>query len=159
MKAARGKVVSLHYTLTDDQGIVLDSSQGREPLAYLHGYGNLIHGLETALEGREAGFATTVKVAPADAYGDYQPEAVFEVPRRQFPPQEDIQVGMQVQGESEHGIQSFRVVQVSDQAVVLDGNHPMAGKNLHFDVEVLDVREATAQELAHGHVHAHGHDH
>ncbi len=83
----------------------------------------------------------------------------FEVPRGQFPPDEDIRVGMQVQGEGEHGVLSFTVVEVNGQGVVLDANHPMAGKNLNFDVEVLGVREATEQELSHGHVHAHGHDH
>lgn len=159
MKAARGKVVSFHYTLTDDRGALLDSSRERGPFAYLHGYGNIVPGLETALEGTEAGFLSTVKVAPADGYGDYNPKAVFEVPRGQFPPEEDIQVGMQVQGEGEHGIMNFRVVAVNEQNVVLDANHPMAGKSLNFDVEVLNVREATAQELSHGHVHAHGHDH
>ena len=159
MKAERGRVVAFHYTLTDDHGLLLDSSRGREPLAYLHGYGNIIKGLETALEGREAGFLSTVKVAPADGYGDYNPDAVFEVPRAQFPPEEDIQVGMQDQGEHEHGLMSFKVVAVNGQGVVLDANHPMAGKHLNFEVEVLEVRDATAQELSHGHVHAHGHDH
>lgn len=159
MKAAHGRVVSLHYTLTDDHGMLLDSSRGREPFAYLHGHGNIIRGLETALEGSEAGFLSNIKVPPGDGYGDYNPEAVFEVPRGQFPPDEDIRVGMQVQGEGEHGVLSFTVVEVNGQGVVLDANHPMAGKNLNFDVEVLGVREATEQELSHGHVHAHGHDH
>jgi len=159
MKAARGRVVSLHYTLADDHGTVLDSSRGREPFAYLHGYGSIVRGLEAALEGSEAGFLSNVEVAPGDGYGDRNPEAVFEVPRGQFPPGEEIRVGMQVQGEGEHGVLNFTVVEVNGQGVVLDANHPMAGKTLHFDVEVLDVREATAQELAHGHVHAHGHDH
>lgn len=159
MKATSGKVVSLHYTLTDDHGVLLDSSRGREPFAYLHGHGNIVPGLETGLEGSEAGFRSTVRVMPADGYGDYNPEAVFEVPRGQFPPGEDIRVGMQVQGEGEHGILVFTVVEVNDRGVMLDANHPMAGKNLNFDVEVLEVREATEQELSHGHVHAHGHDH
>ena len=159
MKAAHGRVVSLHYTLTDDHGRLLDSSRGREPFVYLHGYGNIIRGLETALEGSEAGFSSAIQVSPTDGYGDYNPEAVFEVPRRQFPPDEDIQVGMQVQGEGAHGILNFTVVAVNDQGVTLDANHPMAGKNLNFEVEVLEVRDATAQELSHGHAHAHGHDH
>lgn len=159
MKATQGRVVSLHYTLTDDHGLELDSSCGREPFAYLHGYGNIIRGLEVGLEGSEAGFLSNIKVVPADGYGEYNPEAVFEVPRGQFPPGEEIQVGMQVQGEGEHGMLNFTVVEVNGEGVVLDANHPMAGKNLNFAVEVLEVREATAQELAHGHVHAHGHDH
>ena len=159
MKAAHGRVVSLHYTLTDDLGVQLDSSREREPFAYLHGYGNIIPGLENALEGCEVGFNSAIHVTPADGYGDYNPQAVFEAPRDQFPPDENIQVGMRVQGESAQGIVNFTVVGVNDQVVVLDANHPMAGKNLHFAVDVLEVRDATAQELAHGHVHAHGHDH
>lgn len=159
MKASHGKVVSLHYTLTDEYGVLLDSSRGREPFDYLHGYGNIIRGLETALEGREGGFHSAVAVAPAEGYGEYNPQAVFGVPREQFPPDEDIQVGMQVQGEGERGILTFTVVGVTEQQVTLDANHPLAGKTLHFDVEVLDVREATPQELVHGHVHAQGHDH
>lgn len=159
MKAAHGRVVSLHYTLTDDLGVVLDSSRGHGPFAYLHGYGNIIRGLETALEGNEAGFNGAIEVLPADAYGEYNPQAVFEVPREQFPPSEDIKAGMQVQGEGPHGVLNFTVVDVSDQSVVLDANHPMAGKTLSFQVEVLEVRDATEQELSHGHVHLHGRDH
>lgn len=159
MKAARGRVVSLHYTLTDDSGVQLDSSREREPFAYLHGYGNIIAGLEAALEGCEAGFSSAIHLTPAEGYGEYNPEAVFEAPRAQFPPGENIQIGMRVQGEGERGILNFTVVDVNDQVVVLDANHPMAGKNLHFAVEVLAVRDATAQELAHGHAHTHGHDH
>jgi len=159
MKAAHGRVVSLHYTLTDDLGVLLDSSRGQEAFAYLHGYGNIIPGLESALEGCEAGFNSAIHVAPADGYGDYNPEAVFEIPRDQFPPDEDIQVGMQIQGEGAAGVMTFTVVGVTEQGIMLDANHPMAGKALHFEVEVLDVRDATEQELAHAHVHSHGHDH
>ena len=115
MKAAHGRVVSLHYTLTDDLGVVLDSSRGHGPFAYLHGYGNIIRGLENALEGNEAGFNGAIEVLPADAYGEYNPQAVFEVPREQFPPGEDIKAGMQVQGEGPHGVLNFTVVDVSDQ--------------------------------------------
>ena len=159
MKAAQGKIVSLHYILTDDSGAVLDSSRGHEPFAYLHGYGNIIRGLEAALEGCEAGFSGAIRVLPADGYGELNPQAVFEVPRDQFPPSEDIQIGMQIQGEGEHGVMNFMVVGVNDQSIMLDDNHPMAGKTLNFEVELLSVREPTPQELAHGHVHAHGHDH
>lgn len=159
MKAARDTIVSLHYTLTDESGAVLDSSTAHEPFAYLHGYGHIIRGLEAALEGCEPGFNGAVQVAPADGYGERNPQAVFEVPRDQFPATEDIQVGMQVQGEGAHGAMNFMVIGINDQSVVLDANHPMAGKTLNFAVELLAVREATAQELAHGHVHSHGHDH
>ncbi len=159
MKATQGKIVSFHYTLTDDRGVLLDSSQGREPFSYLHGHGHIVPGLETELEGREAGFSGAIQVSPANGYGEYNPQAVFEVPRNRFPPNEEIEVGMQVQGEGEHGILHFTVVEVGDRGVVLDANHPMAGKTLNFQVEVLQVRDATAQELAHGHVHADGRDH
>lgn len=159
MKATQDKIVSLHYTLTDDHGVLLDSSHGREPFSYLHGHGHIIPGLEAELEGCEVGFNAAIQVAPAEGYGEYNPQAVFEVPRDRFPPSEDIQTGMQVQGEGEHGVLSFTVVEVNDQGVVLDANHPMAGKTLNFQVEVLQVRDATAQELAHGHSHPDGHDH
>ncbi len=159
MKAAHGRVVALHFTLTDDLGVQLDSSRGHEPFVYLHGFGSIIPGLENALEGREAGFSSSIPVSLADGYGEYNPQAVFEAPRGQFPPDENIQVGMRVQGEGAQGMLNFTVVGVNDQVVVLDANHPMAGKNLHFAVDVLEVRDATAQELAHGHVHARGHDH
>ena len=99
MKAAQNKIVSLHYTLTDESGAVLDSSREGEPFVYLHGHGQIIRGLEAALEGCEAGFNGAIQVAPADGDGERNPQAVFEVPRDQFPPSEDIQVGMQVQGE------------------------------------------------------------
>jgi FKBP-type peptidyl-prolyl cis-trans isomerase SlyD len=158
MKATQDKIVSLHYTLTDDHGVLLDSSRGREPFSYLHGYGHIVPGLEAGLEGCEAGFNAAIQVAPADGYGEYNPQAVFEVPRDRFSPSEEIQAGMQVQGESEHGILNFTVVAVNDQDVVLDANHPMAGKTLNFQVEVLQVRDATAQELSHGHVHTDGCD-
>ncbi|MCB1777757.1 MAG: peptidylprolyl isomerase [Candidatus Competibacteraceae bacterium] len=159
MKATQDRVVSLHYTLTDDHGLLLDSSRGRDPLAYLHGHGHIIQGLESALEGREAGFSGSVQVSPADAYGEYDPQGVFEAPRDQFPPGEDIQAGMRVQAEGPQGTMNFTVLSANDQGVMLDANHPLAGKTLNFEVELLEVREATAQELAHRHAHAHGHDH
>ncbi|HRX70796.1 MAG: peptidylprolyl isomerase [Gammaproteobacteria bacterium] len=159
MKATQDRVVSLHYTLTDDHGLLLDSSRGRDPLAYLHGHGHIIQGLESALEGCEAGFSGSVRVPPADAYGEYDPQGVFEAPRDQFPPGEDIQAGMRVQAEGPQGIVNFTVLSANDQGVMLDANHPLAGKTLNFEVEVLEVRQATDQELAHRHVHAHGHDH
>jgi FKBP-type peptidyl-prolyl cis-trans isomerase SlyD len=159
MKAANGRVVSMHYTLTDDAGNTIDSSRGRDPFVYLHGHGNIISGLETALEGAEAGFKSAVTLQPSEGYGEYNPKAVFEVPKEQFPSGEDIQVGMQVQGEGPQGIVAFTVVELTDNEVVLDGNHPLAGKTLSFDVEIITVREATDQELEHGHVHAHGHHH
>ena len=160
MKAASGMVVSMHYTLTDDAGEVLDTIQGRGPFDYLHGHGNIIPGLESRLEGAEPGFKDKVTVAPADGYGERNDQAVFDVPRDQFPPDEEIRVGMQVHGEGPQGVIAFTVVDVAEDSIRLDGNHPLAGKTLHFDVEILDIRAASEEEIAHGHVHGpHGHHH
>jgi FKBP-type peptidyl-prolyl cis-trans isomerase SlyD len=160
MKTANGMVVTMHYTLTDEAGTVLDSSDGREPLSYLHGHGNIIPGLEKALEGAGAGFKSSVTVSPEEGYGDRNPDAVFEAPKEHFPPDIDITPGARVYAEGPQGPVSFTVVEQSESGVTLDANHPLAGQTLHFEVEVLDVREATAEELEHGHVHgAGGHEH
>jgi FKBP-type peptidyl-prolyl cis-trans isomerase SlyD len=160
MKTASGMVVTMHYTLTDDAGTVLDSSEGREPLAYLHGHGNIIPGLEKALEGSEPGFKSSVTVPPGEGYGEKNPEAVFEAPREHFPPEMELAPGNQVYAEGPRGPVTFTIVDTSDSGVVLDANHPLAGQTLHFDVEVVEVREATQEELEHGHVHGEGgHEH
>jgi FKBP-type peptidyl-prolyl cis-trans isomerase SlyD len=160
MKTAHNTVVSLHYTLTDDEGSVLDSSSGRDPFAYLHGHGNIIPGLEKALEGTSAGHKSVVDVNPVDGYGEKNPELIFEAPREHFPPEMKLETGARVYAEGPEGPISFAVVELTDKGAVLDGNHPLAGKRLHFDVEVIDVRAATSEELAHGHVHgADGHHH
>jgi FKBP-type peptidyl-prolyl cis-trans isomerase SlyD len=158
MKTIAGRVVAMHYTLTDDSGEVLDSSAGGEPLAYLHGHNNIVVGLEKALEGAEAGFKSRVIVAPAEGYGEKNLKAIFEEPRASFSPDMKLEPGMQIQGDGKHGPVAFTVIALTDTGVMLDGNHPLAGKTLHFDVEVVKVRKATADELAHGHVHT-GHDH
>jgi FKBP-type peptidyl-prolyl cis-trans isomerase SlyD len=160
MKAASGMVVRMHYTLTDDSGEVLDSSQGSDPLAYLHGHGNIIPGLERALEGKEAGHKSKVTVAPADGYGEVNQEAIFEAPREHFPPEMTLEVGQRVHAEGPNGNITLTVVKLTDKGAVLDANHPLAGKTLHFDVELVEVRAATKEELTHGHVHgAGGHHH
>lgn len=160
MQIAKDKVVSIDYTLTDDEGTVLDSSQGREPLAYLHGAGNIIPGLESGLEGRSAGEQLQVKVAPADGYGERSDEAVQRVPRQLFEGVDEIQPGMQFHAESASGVQVVTVKAVEDDAVVIDVNHPLAGVTLNFDVKIVEVRDASAEELEHGHVHgAGGHHH
>jgi FKBP-type peptidyl-prolyl cis-trans isomerase SlyD len=156
MKAAPGMVVSMHYTLTDDSGDVLDSSRGGEPFSYLHGHNNIIPGLEKALEGTEAGFKSKVTVAPIEGYGEKNPEAVFEAPREHFPPDMKLEIGARVYADGPNGPITLTVVKLTDSGAVLDANHPLAGKTLHFDVEITTVRSATAEELAHGHVHGEG---
>ncbi len=154
MQIAKDSVVSIHYTLTDDAGAVLDSSDGNEPLAYLHGNGNLIPGLEAELTGKAKGAKLEVKVAPKDGYGEFDPQLVHQVPKRQF--DGDIEVGQRFHA----GPSVVTVTKILGDMVTVDGNHPLAGKSLHFKVEVMDVRAATEEELEHGHVHgAGGHHH
>jgi len=161
MKIERGRVVRMHYTLRDELGATIESSGGREPLAYLHGYGNLIPGLEKALDGSLAGLRTTVTVGPRDAYGEKDPAAVIRAAREDFPEGLKLEPGVEVQAETPDGPITFMVVAVEEKEAVLDANHPLAGKTLTFDLEIVDVRDATAEEIAHGHVHgaggAHGH--
>ncbi len=159
MKIADKSVVSIDYTLKNDDGRILDTSEGREPLSYLHGYGNIISGLEEALTDKSAGDKINVSIPPEKAYGVRNEEAILQVNRDQFEGVDEIQVGMEVQTQSEHGIQLFTVSKIMGDTILLDGNHPLAGETLHFDVEVRDVREATEEELAHGHVHGPGGHH
>ncbi len=159
MQIAQDKVVLIHYTLRNDSGEVLDSSSGGDALAYLHGQGNIIPGLEKALEGKQAGYKLSVKVEPAEGYGQRDAQLVQQVPRRQFGGA-NVQPGMQFHAQTSQG--QNRVVTVKSivgDMVTVDGNHPLAGENLHFDVEVTDVRDATAEELEHGHVHGPGGHH
>jgi FKBP-type peptidyl-prolyl cis-trans isomerase SlyD len=156
---AKDQVVSFHYTLTDEQGTVIDKSEG-QPLVYLHGAGNIIPGLENALVGKVVGDKLTVTVQPADGYGEYQPEMVQDVPRNLFQGVDNIEVGMQFQAQADDGMQVVTVKDVTDEVVIVDGNHPLAGQVLNFDVEIVEIRDASAEELAHGHVHgAGGHHH
>lgn len=161
MKIGKGCVVRMNYTLRDESGVTIESSEGREPLTYLHGLGHLIPGLEKTLDGSQAGLKTTVTVRPQDAYGEKDPQAVIRAERSDFPEGLTLEPGVEVQAETPDGPITFIVMSLDGADVVLDANHPLAGKTLTFDVEVLEVREATADELAHGHVHgpggAHGH--
>lgn len=157
---ANDTVVQFNYTLTNNKGETLDQSQG-EPLAYLHGHGNIIPGLERELEGKQAGDKLTVTVAPADAYGEYMAEAVQEVPRSNFQGVDTIEKGMQFQSQTDDGhVMLVTVKDANDEIVVVDGNHPLAGQTLTFDVEIVDVRKASDEEISHGHAHgAGGHHH
>jgi len=160
MSVAQDQVVSIHYTLKNDAGEVIDASPAGEPLAYLHGHGNLIAGLERELTGRIAGDKLQVKVAAADAYGEYDPALVQRVPRRALKGIADVRVGMRLQAQSERGARPVTVTQLAGDMVTLDGNHPLAGQNLNFEVEIAAVRPATPEELSHGHVHGpDGHHH
>lgn len=156
---ALNHVVLFHYTLTNAEGETLDQSQG-EPLAYLHGAGNIIPGLENALTGKVVGDKLTVNVPAAEGYGEYNAEMVQEVPRNMFQGVDDIQPGMQFQAQTDDGMQVVTVKDVSDESIFVDANHPLAGQDLNFDVEIVDIRPASQEELDHGHVHgAGGHHH
>jgi FKBP-type peptidyl-prolyl cis-trans isomerase SlyD len=160
MAIAQNDVVSIHYTLRSDSDQVLDSSTGAEPLAYLHGHGNLIPGLERQLTGCNVGDRLTLKVAPAEGYGEYDRALVQQVPRRALKGIGDLRVGMRLQAATEQGPRVVTVTRIAGDLVTLDGNHPLAGQNLNFEVEITAIRPATEEELAHGHVHgAGGHHH
>jgi FKBP-type peptidyl-prolyl cis-trans isomerase SlyD len=159
MQIAEQRVVSIHYTLTDDRGETLDSSRGHEPLTYLHGAGNLVQRLEKALEGKQAGDQLTVKVTPEEGYGLRDEKLIQSVPRRMFKGIGDLRVGLRLQAQSDHGVRMVTVTRIAGDMITLDGNHELAGQNLNFDVEVTEVREASAEELEHGHVHGPGGHH
>jgi FKBP-type peptidyl-prolyl cis-trans isomerase SlyD len=155
MPIATNDVVTIHYTLKDDADKVIDSSSGGEPMAYLHGHGNIIPGLERELAGKSVGERLTVRVPPADGYGEYDRALVQQVPRRALKGIASLKVGMRLQA----GHQAVTVTRIAGDMVTLDGNHPLAGQNLNFDVEITAVRPATEEELAHGHVHGSGGHH
>ena len=147
-------VVSIHYTLTDNEGNVLDSSEGAEPLTYLHGAGNIIPGLEKALVGKVEGDTQQVTVQPAEGYGEVMSELMQTVDKAAFQGVESVEVGMSFEAQTSDGsVQHIVVSKVDGDQVTVDANHPLAGVVLNFDVEIVSVREATEEEIAHGHVH------
>ncbi len=155
MQIEKHKVASIHYTLKNNEGTVLDTSSGGSPLVYIHGIGNLIPGMEEGLEGKQKGDKVALKVAPEKGYGEKDDRMVQQVPRTAFGKQE-IKVGQQFQ--TDRG-QVVTVTNVGLDQITVDGNHPLAGVELNFDVEVMDVRNATPDEIAHGHVHGPGGHH
>ena len=160
MEITADRVVLIHYTLKDDSGEVLDSSAGGEPLAFIQGHGNLVPGLEKALEGKQDGYTAAVTLAPAEGYGTRDEALVQRVPKRSLQGAGEIRKGMQFQARTDDGMRLFTVTGVAGDMVTLDGNHPLADRTLHFDIEVVSVRDATGEELEHGHVHgAGGHHH
>jgi FKBP-type peptidyl-prolyl cis-trans isomerase SlyD len=158
MKIEKNIAVTLRYKVSDLQGKLLD--QSNEPMVYLHGgYGNTFPKIEEALEGKEVGFQTTIELQPADAFGERDESLLQTIPKTQFPP--GVKVGGQLEGRAENGQSiAFTVVKIKGPEVHLDGNHPMAGKSLRFSIAVTDLRAASEEEIAHGHVHGeHGHHH
>jgi FKBP-type peptidyl-prolyl cis-trans isomerase SlyD len=159
MQIAERCVASFHYTLTNDKGEVLDSSTGHGPMTYLHGAGNIVPGLEKAMAGRSAGDKFKVSVAPEEAYGRHNPELVQVVPKRAFQGARELRPGMQFEAQSDQGPMSVTITTIVGDQVTVDGNHPLAGQTLHFAIEVTGVRDATVEELSHGHVHGEGGHH
>lgn len=154
MQIAQNTVAAIDYTLKDDAGEVLDSSEGREPLNYLHGAGNLIPGLEQALEGSTEGDSLQVTVSPEEGYGTRSEELVQAVPMDAFAGVDEVEAGMRFQATDDQGnVRVVTVTDVADDQVTVDANHPLAGQQLHFDVSVVEVREASSEEIEHGHVH------
>ncbi len=156
MNITSGKVVHIHYTLTDDAGELLDTSAGQEPLAYLHGAGNIIPGLENALEGKTVGDTLSVVVPPEEGYGLYNAELVETVLLSQFPDPSQVEVGARFGVQAGDMMYIATVTDIVGDRVTFDMNHPLAGVTLHFDVAVVGVEDATPEELAHGHVHTPG---
>jgi FKBP-type peptidyl-prolyl cis-trans isomerase SlyD len=156
MQIAKDKVVHIHYTLTDKEGQVLDSSKNADPLAYIHGIGALIPGLESELEGKETGDKLLAEIQPSDAYGEWDENKQHVISKAGFRGTEELKAGMRVQVDTGQGHAVAMVTRIDGEEVTLDLNHPLAGMTLHFDVEVMEVRDATESELDHGHVHGPG---
>ncbi|MFW5685992.1 MAG: FKBP-type peptidyl-prolyl cis-trans isomerase [Spirochaetota bacterium] len=153
MEVTKDRVVKIAYTLKDDQGAVLDSSENHGDLEYIHGHQNIVEGLEEALEGKDIGDSVETTVVPEKGYGERHDQLVFTVPRSNMP-DGDLEPGMQFAAQDKEGNQQVvTLVDVGDEEVKLDANHPLAGQTLHFNVTVNDVREASDEEIEHGHVH------
>ncbi|HIG65107.1 MAG TPA: peptidylprolyl isomerase [Methyloprofundus sp.] len=159
MKNTENPVVSIHYTLTNKAGEKLDSSIGAEPLSYLHGAGNIIPGLESALSESSVGDKLTVTIEAADAYGERNEQQIQTVGKEMFQGIDTIEVGMQFQADSSNGPAVVTITEIEEDNITIDGNHPLAGEQLTFDVEVMDIRPATETEMEHGHIHGAGCNH
>ncbi|HEY1686000.1 MAG TPA: peptidylprolyl isomerase [Tepidisphaeraceae bacterium] len=160
MEIRKDTVVSFDYTLTNDKGEQLDTSQGGQPLVYLQGHQQIIPGLEAAMEGKQPGDHFSAMVQPADAYGVHDAALVQKVPLKMFPNDRPIMLGQEYRSQSEQGSFVVRIVEIDNENVTVDGNHPLAGQTLNFDITVREARQATKEELEHGHAHGpdgHGH--
>lgn len=159
MNVEKDKVVSIAYTLKNDAGQIIDSSEENGDLSYLHGHDNIVEGLESALDGKAVGDSVETTVEPEQGYGVRDESLLFTVERSKMP-DEELTIGMQFAAQDKAGNQHvMTLVEIEDDTVKLDGNHPLAGERLHFDVQVSDVRDAQAVELEHGHVHDPNHEH
>ncbi|MGZ4981008.1 MAG: FKBP-type peptidyl-prolyl cis-trans isomerase, partial [Methylobacter sp.] len=156
MQVADNMAVSIHYTLTNDDGEVLDSSKGDDALVYLHGTGNIIPGLEAALTGKAVGDKFNVRIEAKDAYGEQHDEMIQVIPRSMFEGIDELDVGMMFHADVSSGSGEVTIVKIDGDDITIDGNHPLAGMALTFDVEVVDVRPATKEEAEHGHIHGAG---
>jgi FKBP-type peptidyl-prolyl cis-trans isomerase SlyD len=156
MRITTHKVVTMDYTLTDEAGRVIDSSEGRDPFSYIHGTGSLIRGVESALDGKSPGDSFKVTISPKQGYGERDESLVEAIPRKMFQSDRDLEPGMRFQTSSDPGALVVTVVRIEDDTVTVDGNHPLAGVTLIFAIAVRNVREATAEELSHGHIHSGG---
>ena len=159
MQITKGAVAVFHYTLTNDLDETLDSSTGNDPLSYIHGSGMIIPGLEKELNGKSSGDKFNVSIEPAEAYGEKDDELIQTISREEFPPDQELEPGMQFHAQSEHGAQIISILEINGEEIRIDGNHPLAGERLTFDVEILEVREATEEEISHGHAHGPGGHH
>ena len=161
MKVGKDKVVLMHYTLKNDAGDVIDSSDGADPLPFLQGHGNIIPGLESALEGSKVGDKLDVSINPEEGYGERIQDAIQEIPSSALQGVDEVKVGMQLQSQDKDGNAFLvSVTKIEDDKITVDGNHPLAGQTLHFSVSIESIRKAEAEELSHGHVHADGqHNH
>ncbi|HZH13622.1 MAG TPA: peptidylprolyl isomerase [Archangium sp.] len=157
MKVSKDSVVSLEYRLHLGDGQVVDESEPGQPLAYMHGRGQIVPGLEGQLEGMAAGESKKVVVSPAQGYGEHDPRGLQEVPREMFPPNANLQAGVTISAQTADGdVIPITIRELKGDKVVVDLNHPMAGKTLHFDITVREVRAATDEEKEHGHAHGPG---
>ncbi len=159
MNIKKDKVVSIDYTLTNDQGEILDSSSDREPLTYIHGSGGLIPGLEKELDGKAKGDKLVAVIAPEDGYGIRKEDLVQDIPLENFHDAKEVKIGAQFQVNNGDHTDIATITSIGDKSATVDMNHPLADETLHFDVEVTDVREPTREELEHGHVHGVGGHH
>ncbi len=159
MQVSEKMAVSIHYTLTNSTGEKLDSTQGEDPMVYLHGAGQIISGLEDVLKGKRVGDKLNTTIAPAEAYGEFREDMIQVVPLTMFEGIDKVEVGMQFHADASHGVNVVTITKIDGDQATVDGNHPMAGQALTFEVEVMDIRSATEDELSHQHIHGKGCNH